>query len=85
MVLSDQETSHHRFLASQPRIHRPERHEERGKRVDDVWNLILSNTRQAVEISGDLLAMAGACTVGARRVEEIVGKYGVPAIVKSVD
>lgn len=63
----------------------PVKLEERGKRVDDIWNLILSNTRQGVEISGDLLAMAGACTVGARRVEEIVGKYGVPAIVKSVD
>lgn len=62
----------------------PVKLEERGVPVKDIWNLILANTRQANEISGDLHAMAGACTVGARRVEEIVRKYGLPAIERSV-
>lgn len=62
----------------------PVKLEERGDRVPDVWNLILANTRQPEEISGDLHAMAGACTVGARRVAELVAKYGVAAVTRSV-
>ena len=62
----------------------PVKLEERGERVADVWNLILSNTRQPDEISGDLHAMAGACTIGARRVEELVAKYGLAATTRSV-
>jgi N-methylhydantoinase B len=62
----------------------PVKLEERGERVSDIWNLILSNTRQPDEISGDLHAMAGACTVGARRVAELVAKYGLAAVTRSV-
>lgn len=62
----------------------PVKLEERGERVADIWNLILSNTRQPDEISGDLHAMAGACTVGARRVEELAAKYGLGAVTQSV-
>jgi N-methylhydantoinase B len=62
----------------------PVKLEERGRRVEDVWSLILANTRQPDEISGDLHAMAGACTVGGRRVEDLVAKYGLEAVTKSV-
>ena len=56
-----------------------------GQPVRDIFNLIVSNTRQPEAISGDLKAMVGACIVGARRIEEIIAKYGVPLVARSVD
>ena len=57
---------------------------DRGEQVKDMWNLILTNTRQPDRIGGDLQAMIGACVVGARRVDEINDKYGPAMIEKSV-
>ena len=57
---------------------------DRGERVRDIWDLILANTRQPENISGDLHAMAGACIVGARRVDELIEKYGLASIESSV-
>jgi N-methylhydantoinase B len=58
---------------------------EDGKPVKDIFNLIVSNTRQKEALSGDLQAMVGASIVGARRVEEIIAKYGVESVSRSVD
>lgn len=58
---------------------------DKGIFVDDIWNLILSNTRLPEEISGDLNAMVGACIVGESRINELFAKYGAEAVIKSVD
>jgi N-methylhydantoinase B len=48
-----------------------------GKRVDEVFDLILHNVRTPEEREGDLAAQIGACRVGERRLKELVEKYGL--------
>lgn len=57
---------------------------ERGTPVQDLWEVILANTRMPEAVRGDLWAMVGACTVGERRVRELASKYGLPALEHSV-
>jgi N-methylhydantoinase B len=58
---------------------------ERGERVEDLWETILANTRLPADVRGDLLAMVGACSVGERRIHDLVSKYGAAALKQSVD
>jgi N-methylhydantoinase B len=58
---------------------------EGGKPVDDIWNLILSNTRTKDDLTGDLNAMVGGCIIGERRLRELMAKYGGNAVARSVD
>ncbi len=50
---------------------------EAGKRNEAVWQLILRNVRTPEERQGDLAAQLAAHAIGARRVEEIVARYGL--------
>ena len=43
----------------------PVRLVERGRRVDDVWRLLLANVRTPAERGGDLAAQLAACAAGA--------------------
>jgi len=50
----------------------------RGGAVDrDVLALLLANVRTADERQGDLTAQIAACRTGARRLEEMVARYGL--------
>jgi N-methylhydantoinase B len=49
---------------------------ERGKLRKDVWNLIFANVRLDI-VQHDMKAEMGACTVGERRMLELLKKYGV--------
>jgi N-methylhydantoinase B len=49
---------------------------ERGKLRKDVWNLIFANVRLDI-VQHDMKAEMGACTVGERRLLELLKKYGV--------
>ncbi len=49
----------------------------RGEIVRDVLALLLSNVRTPAEREGDVTAQVAACRLGERRLEELVGKYGV--------
>ena len=49
---------------------------ERGKLRKDVWNLIFANVRLDI-VQHDMKAEMGACTVGERRLIELLNKYGV--------
>jgi N-methylhydantoinase B len=49
---------------------------ERGKLRRDVWNLIFANIRLDI-VQHDMKAEIGACTVGERRVLELIDKYGL--------
>ncbi|HZT72095.1 MAG TPA: hydantoinase B/oxoprolinase family protein [Terriglobales bacterium] len=54
---------------------------ERGGRLDtSLLALILNNVRTPAEREGDLTAQVGACRVGARRLEELAAKYGLPRV-----
>ncbi|MCP4846163.1 MAG: hydantoinase B/oxoprolinase family protein, partial [Actinomycetia bacterium] len=49
---------------------------ERGKIRRDVWELIFANVRLPI-VEEDMRAEIGACTVGERRLEALVEKYGL--------
>ncbi len=49
---------------------------EKGKRRRDVWDLIFANIRFDI-VEHDLKAQMGACTVGERRIQALIEKYGV--------
>ncbi|MEZ5904930.1 MAG: hydantoinase B/oxoprolinase family protein [Geminicoccaceae bacterium] len=46
------------------------------KDVDEVWKLLLANTRTPRQNYGDLRAMIGSVDLGVDRIEQIVRKYG---------
>ncbi len=48
---------------------------ERGKRRQDVWDLIFANVRLSI-VEEDMKAEIGACTVGERRLLALYEKYG---------
>lgn len=48
-----------------------------GERNTAVWQLILRNVRTPWEREGDLVAQLAAHTVGAQRLAEIAGRYGL--------
>jgi N-methylhydantoinase B/oxoprolinase/acetone carboxylase alpha subunit len=52
----------------------------RGRRNEDVLNLILSNVRTPDERRGDLLAQVAANDVGRVRLMEAIGRYGLGKI-----
>jgi 5-oxoprolinase (ATP-hydrolysing)/N-methylhydantoinase B len=47
-----------------------------GKDVEEVWKLLLANTRTPRQNFGDLSAMIGCVDLGVSRIAEIVKKYG---------
>ena len=51
---------------------------ERGKLRKDVWGLIFANVRLDI-VQHDMKAEMGACTVGERRMLELLKKYGRPS------
>ena len=48
---------------------------EKGKLRKDVWDLIFANIRLEI-VQHDMRAQMGACTVGERRLLEVIEKYG---------
>ncbi|MBM2814289.1 MAG: 5-oxoprolinase (ATP-hydrolyzing) [Ignavibacteria bacterium] len=49
---------------------------EKGKLRRDVWNLIFANIRLQM-VQEDIMAQIGACTLGERRLQALVEKYGI--------
>nr|WP_067286895.1 hydantoinase B/oxoprolinase family protein [Marinobacterium profundum] len=53
---------------------------ERGKRREDVVNLLLTNMRARRDQEGDINAQYGACRVGERNMVALLDKYGVDTV-----
>lgn len=51
---------------------------ERGTLNEAAWTLLLRNVRTPVEREGDLAAQLAAHRTGARRLQQIVSRYGLP-------
>ncbi|MGE0493790.1 MAG: hydantoinase B/oxoprolinase family protein [Vulcanimicrobiota bacterium] len=51
-----------------------------GQRQEDLWRLILANVRTPDEREGDLLAQLAACHTAARRLDELVDRYGLDQV-----
>jgi N-methylhydantoinase B len=58
---------------------------DRGQLRQDVWDLMMANTRIPDTITGDFNAMVGGCRVGERRILELVERYGMENVIESVD
>jgi N-methylhydantoinase B len=54
----------------------PVRLVRRGRRQRDVWRILLRNVRSPEEREGDLLAQTAALRLAARRLDEVVARYG---------
>jgi N-methylhydantoinase B len=57
---------------------------ERGRRSRGVLDLIMANVRVPDESEGDFDAMVSCCATGRRRIEEMVQRFGLGAIVESM-
>jgi N-methylhydantoinase B len=53
---------------------------EAGRRNEAVWRVILRNSRTPEERAGDLAAQLAAHRIGARRLSEIVARYGLAEV-----
>lgn len=49
---------------------------EKGKLRKDVWNLIFANIRLQI-VEEDIKAQIGSCTLGERRLQDLLNKYGI--------
>jgi N-methylhydantoinase B len=49
---------------------------DRGELRRDVWDLVRANIRFEI-VAEDIKAMIGACTIGKRRLADVMGRYGV--------
>jgi N-methylhydantoinase B len=58
---------------------------QRGELQADVLGWLRANNRQADVMNGDLQAMIGACRVAAKRIREVVSKYGLARVQYGVD
>ncbi|OBR46279.1 hydantoinase B/oxoprolinase family protein [Paraburkholderia tropica] len=56
-----------------------------GKDVEDVWKLLLANTRTPRTNFGDLRAMIAAVDLGERRLADTVRKYGEDVFLQNCD
>lgn len=50
---------------------------ERGCTREDLWRLLLLNSRTPHLLDGDLRAMMGSTAIGAEKIRELLGAYGV--------
>ncbi|MDO4683342.1 MAG: hydantoinase B/oxoprolinase family protein [Lautropia sp.] len=58
---------------------------EKGKRRTDVINLLLANVRSHRDWEGDLRAQYGAVSIGERNLINLLDKYGVEEVRRSID
>lgn len=49
---------------------------EAGRTREDLWNLLLLNSRTPHLLDGDLRAMIGSTTIGAEKIRELLDTYG---------
>ena len=58
---------------------------ERGELRQDVWDLLMANSRIPDVTAGDFNAMLGGCRIGERRIAALIDKYGMSTVLESVD
>lgn len=53
---------------------------QKGKYADDLYHLVIRNTRFPQYLDGDVRACISACQLGVRRVDELFDQYGVERV-----
>ena len=57
---------------------------ERGVMREDVWRLVVANSRLSGTLHGDLLALVAGCNVGAQEISRLIDKYGAETVSQSI-
>jgi N-methylhydantoinase B len=57
----------------------------RGEPIEEVYRIIENNTRQPIELMGDIAAQLSGCLLGRDLTAELVDKYGVAVFEKAVE
>jgi N-methylhydantoinase B/oxoprolinase/acetone carboxylase alpha subunit len=55
-----------------------------GEPDDQIWRILLANTRTPDSSYGDFMAMAGSLVIGERRLDELVERYGADELVHAM-
>ena len=58
---------------------------EQGKRNDALWRMIADNLRVSDLVIGDMDAQVAACHVGAKRLLDLVERYGLPMLKDAIE
>lgn len=56
-----------------------------GKRVEEIFRIIESNTRFPMMVLGDISSQLAGCFMGRDLVVTLIGKYGLPAILSAIE
>lgn len=57
----------------------------RGKRIDEVWNLLLSNVRNRELVQGDLLCQIGAARLGELALQQLLERYDYREVERAIE
>ena len=55
----------------------------KGKKMKDVWDLVMGNVRLPV-VGDDILAMVGGCTVGEKELVKLLEQYGSKTVNEAI-
>ena len=58
---------------------------DQGKRNDALWRMITDNVRVSDLVVGDMDAQIAACHVGARRLLDLVERYGLATLTSAIE
>jgi N-methylhydantoinase B len=62
----------------------PVRLAEAGVVREDLWRLLVANSRLSETLNGDLQALVAGCSVGAREIRQLIAKHGAGAVSASI-
>ena len=57
----------------------------KGEPIEEVYRIIENNTRQPVELMGDIAAQLAGCLLGRDLTAQLVDKYGVATFERAVE
>jgi N-methylhydantoinase B len=59
--------------------------QSKGEPIEEVYRIIENNTRQPVELMGDIAAQLAGCLLGRDLMADLVGKYGAATFERAVE
>ena len=58
---------------------------EEGRRVEPIWHMLRDNIRASALVVGDMEAQVAAARIGAERLLELIGRYGIETFEAACD
>lgn len=57
----------------------------KGRRIDEVWSLLLANVRNRELVQGDLLCQIGAARIGEQGIKHLLKQHGYRPVMRAVE